>query len=248
MTEKDKTGFECSQFENMLADALDGILSEEASGAFGAHAAVCPVCGPMLEEAREGMLWLEKLEDVEPPKNLVHNILAATSAAPAEEGKTAAVPAAPGWWTRIWNPVRAGLSGVMRPRFATSFSMAFFSLSLTLTLAGVKLKDLAQIDWHPSAIGRSIVLQYTAVESKVVRYYRNMRLVYEVESRVHEIRKNSGSEQKDQQQPAEQPKQNKDKKNNDTSGRPEERQDNYSLDMDNALVASLTPTDEGANQ
>ena len=136
---------------------------------------------------------------------------------------------------------------MMRPRFAASFSMAFFSLSLTLTLAGVKLKDLTQIDWHPSAIGRAIVLQYTQVESKVVRYYRNMRLVYEVESRVHEIRKNSGPEQKDQQ-PAEQPKENKDKKNNDTSGRPEDRQDNYSLETENALVASLTPTDQGANR
>ena len=247
MTEKDKPGLQCSQFESMLPDALDGTLSEEASRAFGAHAAVCPVCGPMLAEAREGMLWLEKLEDVEPPKNLVHNILAATSAAPAEKGK-APEPAAPGWLTRVWTPVRAGLAGMMRPRIATSFSMAFFSLSLTLTLAGVKLKDLTQINWHPSAIGRSIVLQYTQVESKVVRYYRNMRLVYEVESRVHELRKNSGAEQKDQQQPAEQPKENKDKKNNDTSGRPEEQQDNYSLDTDNALVASLTTTHEGANR
>jgi len=248
MTEKDKTGFECSQFESMLPDALDGILSEETRRAFEAHAAACAVCGPMLAEAREGMLWLEKLEDLEPPKNLVHNILAATSAAPAEESKIAPKPAAPGWLTRIWTPVRAGLAGMMRPRFATSFSMAFFSLSLTLTLAGVRLKDLTNIDWHPSAIGRAIVIEYTQVESKVVRYYRNMRLVYEVESRVHELRKNSGPEQKDQQQPAEQPKQNKDKKNNDTSGRPEERQDNYSLDVDNALVASLTITDEGANR
>ncbi|HEY6971923.1 MAG TPA: zf-HC2 domain-containing protein [Candidatus Angelobacter sp.] len=247
MTEKDKTGFECSQFESWLPDALDGMLSDEAKRAFEAHAAVCPVCGPMLAEAREGMLWLENLEEVEPPKKLVHNILAATSAAPAEEGK-APEPAAPGWLTRVWTPVRAGLAGMMRPRFATSFSMAFFSLSLTLTLAGVKLKDLTQIDWHPSAIGRAIVVQYTQVESKVVRYYNNMRLVYEVESRVHELRKNAGPEQKDQQQPAEQPKEKKDKKNNDTSGRPEERQDNYSLDTENALVASLSINDEGANR
>jgi len=245
MTEKDKNGLQCSQFEALLPDALDGILSEETGRAFEAHAAVCAVCGPMLAEAREGLLWLKRLEDLEPPKNLVHNILAATSAVQTEEGKAKPEAAKkPGFLVRLWKPVR----GVLQPRFATSFSMAFFSLSLTLTLAGVRFKDLANFDWHPSAIGRAIVMQYTQVESKVVRYYKNMRLVYEVESRVRELRKNSAPEQKDQQQP-EQPQDNKNKNkknNNDTSGRPEERQDNYSLDLDNTLVACLKTSTEGA--
>src|SRR5215468_9331924 len=245
MTEKGQNAIQCSQFEGMLSDALDGILSEEARGAFEAHATGCSVCGPMLADARQGMLWMQGLEDLEPPKNLVHNILAGTSAAKADE-KAAPRRLKPGWAIRVWKPVRGVLAGMIQPRFATSFSMAFFSLSLTLTLAGVRLKDLAQMDWHPSAIGRAIVLQYTQVESKVVRYYKNMRLVYEVESRVHELRKNAAPEQKDQQPPAEQPKDNKNKKNNDTSGRPEEKHDNYSLDLDNALVAYLKLSNEGA--
>jgi predicted anti-sigma-YlaC factor YlaD len=72
---------ECSQFEALLADALDGTLRAEARGAFDAHRQSCGVCGPMFLETREGMLLLEAVPELEPPRNLVHNILAATSLA-----------------------------------------------------------------------------------------------------------------------------------------------------------------------
>jgi hypothetical protein len=249
MTEKRQNGMQCSQFEALLPDALDGILTGEISRAFQAHADVCPACGPIFAEARQGMLWLQALEEVQPPSNLVHNILAATSAAEATEATGRPAASRPGWAARVWKPIRGVLAGAMQPRFATSFSMAFFSLSLTLTLAGVKFKDLAHIDWRPSAMGKAVVLQYTQVESKVVRYYNNMRLVYEIQSRVGELRKNSGAEQKNEGPTQDQPKQDKKKKqNNDTSGRPELRQDNYSQEADNAVIAYLTQDDEGANR
>src|SRR5262249_4966068 len=246
MTEKGQNAIQCSQFEGMLSDALDGILSEEAKGVFEAHAAGCSVCGPMLAEARQGMLWMQGLEDLEPPKNLVHNILAATSAAQADE-KAAPRHSKPNLAIRVWKPIRGALASMMQPKFATSFSMAFFSLSLTLTLAGVKLKDLIHMDWHPSAVGRAIVLEYTQVESKVVRYYKNMRLVYEIESQVHELKKNSPASSDQQQPPSERPKEEKNKKDkNDTSGSPEKRQEPYSQELDDALIAYMRISDEGA--
>jgi Putative zinc-finger len=247
MTEKRQNTVQCSQFEVLLSDALDGILPEEISRAFEDHAAICPSCGPMLAEARQGMLWLQGLEDLEPPKNLVHNILAATTA--AEQAKAPEKAAKIGWTTKLWKPTRGVLTGVIQPRFVTSFAMAFFSLSLTLTLSGVKFKDLGKIDWHPRAMGRAVVLQYTQVETKVVQYYKNMRLVYEIESRVSELRKSSDSEQNDQQQqpPAEQPKENKQKKdNNDTSGRPEQQKEHYSRELNDGLIAYLRQNNQGA--
>jgi len=244
MTEKGQNEIRCSQFEGLLPDALDGILSEEATHGFQAHAAECSVCGPMLAEAREGLVWLQALEELEPPRNLVHNILAATSAAPAKDAQAVHKMMRPNWITRLWKPIRGVLAGMVRPRFATSFSMAFFSVSLTLTLAGVKLTDLLHIDWHPSAVGRAIVMEYTQVESKVVRYYKNMRLVYEIESRVQELKKASPNDQ--QQPPAEQPREDKNKKDKkNTSGSPQERQDNYSREVDDTLIANLKTVDEG---
>lgn len=247
MTEKRQNTVQCSQFEVLLSDALDGMLAEEVSRAFEDHAAACPACGPMLAEAREGMLLLRALEDLEPPKNLVHNILAATSA--AEQAKAPAKAAAAGWKARVWKPLRGVLTGAIQPRFVTSFAMAFFSLSLTLALSGVKFGELGKIVSHPRAMGRAVVLQYTQVETKVVQYYKNMRLVYEIESRVSDLRKSSDAEQNEQQQqpPAEEPKQDKQKKdNNDTTGRPEQKKEHYSQELNDGLIAYLKQNNQGA--
>jgi Putative zinc-finger len=250
MTEKQQNSMQCSHFEALMSDALDGALQQEARQAFESHAETCPACGPMLAEARQGMLWLRSLEELEPPKNLVHNILAATTVAEAAKEPERAKALKPGWTTRLWKPARGVMTGMIQPRFVTSFAMAFFSLSLTLTLGGVRLKDLGRIDWHPSALGRAVVLEYTQVETKVVQYYKNMRLVYEIESRVSELKKAAGSGQNDQQQqqqPAEQPKENKNKRdNNDTSGRPEQLQEHYSQELNDGLIAYLRQSNEGA--
>ena len=245
MTDNRQLGIQCSQFEALLPDALDGVLTPESKQAFEAHAGSCTACGPMFAEAREGMVWLRSLEEVEPPRNLVHNILAATSLAESPAAKVQAAPKT-GWGVRLWKAVRPVLTGATQPRFVTSFAMAFFSLSLTLNLAGVKLSDLAHIDWHPASLSKAVVLQYTKVENKVVNYYENMRLVYEIESRVRELRKAADAPQTPGQQ-QEQPKEDKKKNDkNDTSGRPEERHDNYSQELDHTVIAYMKTSGKGA--
>jgi len=82
--------------------------------------------------------------------------------------------------------------------------MAFFSLSLTLTLAGVKISDLAKVDWRPSALRRSVVLQFNNVEASVMRYYDNMRLVYEVQSRVQQFKKATAPQNNNNNKPEQQ--------------------------------------------
>ena len=57
--------------------------------------------------------------------------------------------------------------------------MAFFSLSISLSLAGVKVSDVRHVDLRPSAIKRT----YYETSGRVVKYYENIRFVYEIESR-----------------------------------------------------------------
>jgi inactivated superfamily I helicase len=250
-----KNELQCGEFEAILADALDqdrasevaeagnSILSEEAMEAFEAHGRSCQVCGPLLADARQGMLLLRSIEEIEPPRNLLHNILAATTM--AEAGVTAtAGETSQGWLDRVRRTLRPSLAGLMRSRFATSFAMAFFSLSLTLSLAGVKVSDVSRIDWHPSALRRNVVLGYTDIEARVARYYDNLRVVYEVESRVRELKKNVTPRQNnDNNNKPEQ--QNENKPAPDTSGRPVQH-DTYSMDRDGSLIAKSTMKYEGA--
>src|SRR5260221_4972317 len=76
-----KHGIECTEFETLLSDALEGELSPARKESFEAHRRVCEICGPMSAEVQAGRQLLRALalEPVEPPAYLVHNILAATS-------------------------------------------------------------------------------------------------------------------------------------------------------------------------
>lgn len=198
----------CSQFEALLADALDDADADAGIGASGAgeagagmlarlpsdvrqaflaHRQDCAVCGPLFAEAQRGMRLLRSLPEVEPPKNLVHNILAATSHVEASQEREAGRE--PGWLARTQRWLRPAFSGMLHSRFAASFAMAFFSVSLTLSLAGVNITEIVKTVAHPTTFRRTVVLQYTQVEAKVTSYYENMRVVYEWESRVQQLRK-----------------------------------------------------------
>jgi len=76
-------GMQCSEFEALLFDALDNQLTGAKQERFRAHARVCAKCGPMSAEAEAGQHWLKSLVEVEPPANLVNDILAATSGIPS---------------------------------------------------------------------------------------------------------------------------------------------------------------------
>src|SRR5208337_2293933 len=131
------------------------------------------------------------------------------------------------WWDSFFTPVTAF---VRQPRFVMSFGMIFFSFSLGLSAMGVKATDVAKVDLRPSALRHA----YNGAQIKVVKYYDNIRFVYEIESKVRELKRaNTPAEPGPQEQ-----KENR--KNNDTSGQPDQRQDrNYSQEYNQPVLAAL---------
>jgi len=238
MTGEVQGGMQCAEFETLLADALDGVLSQPAMATFQTHAAACGNCGPMLADARAGRTWLHALEPVEPPRHLVHNILVATTgasaAAPAPEAAAQLSP----WrqrlrgWTR---PLAPAFSTVLQPRFALSVGMAFFSLTLLLNAAGLHLTSLRTADLRPRALQENLVRSYYDASSRVVKYYENIRFVYEIESRVRDFRNAARPEPEPQAQP-QKPKDQKPRDDN-TSGRPEQRNQRYTRQEHTVILA-----------
>jgi hypothetical protein len=222
----------CADFDVLLSDALDGVLSAASQQRFDLHRQQCTTCGPLFREAAGGMSWLSALEDLEPPANLVHNILAATTMQ-----TKAALAAAPklGWKERlsaIANDVLVPVQAIVRqPRVAMTGAMALFSITLTLNLIGVRLSDIRHIVLHPSAIKQSATMKYYETTSRVVKYYENIRLVYEVESRLQELRR-ATSNTEEQPQP---PRQERNKTENDKDR--QRKQNYYSMDRQNTLLA-----------
>jgi hypothetical protein len=239
MNKELKNGMECSEFEALLAEALDDTLAAEKRQVFDAHGQSCEVCGPLYAEAWEGMLLIQKLAEVDPPKNLVHNILAVTSGKDAVA--TQAATEQMSWLERVNRSLRPRMVGLLHSRFAASFAMAFFSLSITLTLAGVKISDVKNVDFHPTALRKSAVLSFTHVEAKVTSYYENLRLVYQVQAKVRELKKNttpvSGPNNENRQQ---------NKKSVPRDGGRPKQYENYSQERDGSLMAETYTRHEGA--
>jgi len=231
-TKNDHTnnGIGCNEFDLLLSDALDGVLSGAGLDRFQAHARTCKTCGPLLEEAEAGRTWLKGLTEVEPPASLVSNILASTTGVDTQRLRmmTRAPQPRISWWEHVQASYMEPMWAIVRqPRFAMSFGMAFFALSVSLTVAGVKPRDVLQISLRPSAIRRT----YYNTQARVVRYVDNVRPVLEVQAALRGIKRNMN--------PAEPgpSKQQKERKN-DTTQQPEQKQDrNYSQTGEKLILA-----------
>ncbi len=91
---------------------------------------------------------------------------------------------------RVPAALRPALHTVLQTRFAMTAAMAFFSVALTLNLTGVHLSDLHTRDLRPTSIRRN----FYEANAHVVRYYENLRVVYELESRVRDLQHSGDAE------------------------------------------------------
>jgi hypothetical protein len=193
MEGESKSGVQCIEFEALLAEALDTTLHGATLAAFEAHQKSCPACAAMYQDAAAGMHWLKGLEDIEPPKHLVHNILSQTIGAVAETS-TKAAPIGENWFDRLKGRLSPVFAPVVTPRFAMSFGMAFFSITMLANIAGVHVSDLKHVDMSAKGLQKT----YYSTEARVVRYYENIRLVYEIESRVRDLRRSATPEKQEE--------------------------------------------------
>ncbi len=219
-------GMSCLEFEALLADDLDQTLAGDQKQRFDLHRRECSSCRALYNEARAGIDWLHSLEEVEPPAGLVHNIMMATAGAlPAQVAP--AVRPRQDWRSRLrpWLPQFG--APALQPRFVMAFGMVFFSLSVLLNVAGFKLRDLRYVDLRPSAIVRG----YYETTGRLTRYYENIRLVYEIESRVQQLKRMTAPEQTTPPSP------DKGKQSPGSSGKPDPNFQNYTREEGQPVVA-----------
>jgi hypothetical protein len=229
----------CTEFEALLAEAVDGTLEAPRMDLFRGHAQGCAKCGHLFADVLTGRDWLKSLEVAEPPAHLVRNILLATT------GTVGEVMAGETWGSRVrrWSESLGvpDLRLMFQPRFAMSFGMAFFSISLMLNLLGVSVRDVHLSDLRPSNIQRSALEQYYETTARVEKYYDNMKLVQDLQAKVREIR-NATSDTESQPQPNQAPQDQQpapegDKPN--TTGTPKSEEQRYSQDGVPAVLARV---------
>src|SRR5208283_446781 len=231
MADPIQPGMQCVEVEALLAEALDGTLHGSALAAFETHRESCPECRKMVEEASTGMHWLKGLDEVDPPRNLVHNILAQTIGQ-IPEPRAALAPKGESWLERLKGKLSPVFAPVVTPRFAMSFGMAFFSITMLLSIAGFHVADLRHVDLSAKGITKT----YYSTQARVVRYYENIRLVYEIETRVRDLRRVATPQNKQ-----EEPTQQKNQPKGDYQQDKDRRNQNYNREVGQPVLAS-SPT------
>ena len=164
--------WDCAQLERRLEDFLEGRLAAAELAEAEAHTRACPRCADW-SGARTAALWLHRLEPVETPPGLETRILALTLAPPPQES--------------FWAVFDRGWRALMQPRFGLGLAAATFSLLLVMNTFNISLRDVTLADLNPANIYRSAERQSQLSYARAVRFVNDLRLVYEIRSRLEEL-------------------------------------------------------------
>ncbi len=167
----------CAEFEVLLCDAADGQLRGEAEASFEGHRAECAGCREYAADVLGAVAFMGRAAVVEPPKELITRILFDMPGGKSTAGRSkAGIVAVLGRW---FGPVLA-------PRMAMGMAMTVLSLSMLAQVFKVPVRQLKPSDLDPVKIWVSVDDQTHRAWDRAVKYYDNIRLVFEIQSRLQE--------------------------------------------------------------
>lgn len=170
----------CEQTELLLTDYLDGLLSAAERHEFDSHVNSCARCTPLVSSVMHALSGLHALPQIEPPQRLVYNILDKTLGPRETVTGWAAILS----WFRHFNFQRTAYAGVsLCAMFLTVASFTSFNWKKP------KLADLA-----PATVYRGADRQAHLVYARSTKFVSDLRVVYEIQSRLQRTEELPGRE------------------------------------------------------
>ncbi len=170
----------CAELEILICDYVDGTLDAAGRAVVESHLAQCPSCAALAADSAEAVQFMERAAAVEPPPQLITRILF-----DAPWRKSAQVSGVRGWLDRIF-------SSMLQPRLVMGMAMSVLSLSLMFNT----VRQLKPSDLEPSKVVAGIEDRAARAWARTVKFYDNLKVVYQVQSLLHEWQ-----QQDEEQQP-----------------------------------------------
>lgn len=192
----------CAEFEILLCDYVDGTLRGEQKTAFERHLPECASCAELARDAGAAVAFIERAAVVQAPQELVTRIVFELQAGASR----AAVK--PSWWRRWFG---RWLEPILQPRFAMGMAMTVLSFAMLGRFSGIQVRQLKPSDLDPVKIWMAVDDRVNRTWDRAVKYYQNLRWVYEIQSRLKEWSDQSDAESQNKSAPGsrgEQPAQN----------------------------------------
>jgi len=176
----------CAEFESRLADYLDGTLEGSERAAIEVHAAGCPDCRQFMADVTGGLHFLSQADKVEPPAALITRI-----AYLAPLGRTRDPFERQGLAARLFSK---WIQPVLQPRLAMGMAMTILSFAMLKRCTGVvEPQQIQSSDLNPVRILGSVEDKALRLKDQAVKYYDNLRIVYEIETHLKDLEEPSAS-------------------------------------------------------
>ena len=163
----------CAEFEVLITDYIDGTLPASERAAVESHLAGCAGCRALAEDIGSAVRILAQAKPVEPPADLITRI---SFLAPA--GRVRAPHEEQGWWSR-W--ASQWIQPILQPRLVMSMAMTILSFAMLERCTGVKVQHVQTADLNPVRIWDGVENKTLRLRDRAVKYYENLRWVYEIE-------------------------------------------------------------------
>ena len=165
----------CAQVEILICDYLDGTLAAGLLGEFEGHLASCPGCAELAADAGAAVAFIERVAAAEPPPELLTRILHETPGRDlARRGS-------------LLRRIRSGWLGpLFSPRYAMGMAMTILSFSMLFKFAGIEPRQLRASDMDPVKVFTALDDRVHRTWDRTMKYYDNLRLVIEIQSRLKE--------------------------------------------------------------
>ena len=166
----------CDQIEVRLSDYLDGLLIGPERADFEAHANSCPECAPLLASVRSLVGEMRAMEELEAPPRLVYAILDKTLG--PRESVTG------------WQAFLKFIRGMATPKFAYGTASVMATLIILVSGSGFSFRKPKLADLRPAVIYQNANRQYHLALAHSKKYVSDLRVVYEIQSRLRQDENN----------------------------------------------------------
>jgi anti-sigma factor RsiW len=167
----------CAELEILLCDYHDGTLGSEDRAALESHLAGCAACTQLASDVAGLTAFIETVATVEPPPELITRILHQIPDGRQKQGERRS------WWSRLFG---GWVQGVLQPRYVMGMAMTILSFSMLARFAHIPDRPLRPSDLDPVKAWQAIDDRSHRIWDHAMKYYDNLRLVIEIQSRLKE--------------------------------------------------------------
>jgi Putative zinc-finger len=161
----------CDQVEARLSDYLEGLLQAPERAAFEAHVAECAQCAPLLAGVQGLMSHMQAMPPIDAPPRLIYAILDHTLG--------------PRDTVTGWQAFKNFLRGLASPKLMYGTASLAATFLIVIGASG-DLRKPKLADLRPANIYRSADRRVHLVYAKGVKYVSDLRVVYEIQSRLRQ--------------------------------------------------------------